>query len=90
MAIGVYFNPEAMTAGQYDQTMAALDAAGAGSPAGRIHHSSFGEPDHLMVYDIWESAEAFATFGETLGPIMAQLGIDPGEPSLMPLHNYIN
>ena len=90
MAIAVYFNPEAMTTQQYDQTMAALDAAGAGSPTGRIHHSSFGAPDNLMVYDIWDSAEAFGTFGETLGPIMAQIGVDPGEPSIMPLHNYIN
>ena len=89
MAIAAYFNPEAMTAEQYDQVMAALEAAGAGSPAGRIHHSSFGAPDHLMVYDVWESAEAFEAFGETLGPILAQLGVDVGEPEIMPVHNHI-
>lgn len=89
MAIATYFNPEAMTAEQYDRAMAALEAAGAGSPAGRLHHSCFGAPDHLMVYDIWESGEAFEAFGEMLGPIVAQLGIDVGEPEIMPLHNHI-
>ena len=81
MPIAVYFNPEAMTSDQYDATMAALDAAGAGSPAGRIHHSCFGAPDHLMVYDIWESGDAFGAFGETLGPILAEVGVDVGEPT---------
>jgi hypothetical protein len=90
MAIAVYFNPEAMTAEQYDQTMAALEAGGAGSPAGRIHHSCFGVPDHLMVYDVWESAEAFEAFGESLGPILAQLDVDVGEPDIMPMHNHIS
>jgi hypothetical protein len=89
MTIAVYFNPESMSTEQYDQTMDALDAAGAGSPDGRIHHSCFGAPDHLMVYDIWESAEAFGRFGETLGPIMARIGVDAGQPDVMPLHNYI-
>jgi hypothetical protein len=89
MAIAVYFNPEAMTAEQYDATMAALDAAGAGSPAGRLYHSCFGAPDHLMVYDVWASAENFEAFGETLGPILADVGVDAGEPDIMPLHNHI-
>lgn len=89
MPIAVYFNPEAMTSDQYDATMAALDAAGAGSPDGRIHHSCFGAPDHLMVYDIWESGDAFGAFGETLGPILAEVGVDVGEPDIMPLHNHV-
>ena len=31
-----------------------------------------------MVYDVWESPEAFATFGETLMPILTDIGVDPG------------
>jgi hypothetical protein len=42
-----------------------------------------------MIYDIWESADAFAAFGETLGPILAEVGLDAGEPQVMPLHNHI-
>ena len=89
MPIAVYFHPEAMTTEQYNAAMAGLDAAGADNPAGRVHHSCFGAPDHLMIYDIRESADAFAAFGETLGPILAEVGLDAGEPEVMPLHNHI-
>ena len=89
MPIAVYFNPEAMTVEQYDAAMAGLDAAGADDPAGRIHHSCFGAPDHLMIYDIWESPDAFAAFGETLGPILAEVVLDAGDAQVMPLQRHI-
>jgi hypothetical protein len=39
-----------------------------------------------MVYDIWDSPESFQAFGQVLMPILADLGVDPGEPALMPVH----
>jgi hypothetical protein len=42
-----------------------------------------------LVYDVWDSAESFEKFGETLMPILAQIGLDPGQPEIMPLHNMI-
>ena len=87
MAIAIYFHPESMNSAQYDDVMKRLDAAGAGSPAGRLHHSVFGPPDHLMVYDVWDSPESFQKFGETLMPILSGLGADPGEPMVMTVHN---
>jgi hypothetical protein len=39
-----------------------------------------------MVYQIWESPEKFQAFGETLMPILGEIGIDPGEPSILALH----
>lgn len=89
MAIAIYFHPESMNSAQYDQTIKALDAAGVGNPAGRLHHSCFGPADHLMVYDVWDSAESFQKFGETLMPILADIGLDAGQPEIMPLHNMI-
>jgi hypothetical protein len=89
MAIAVYFHPESMSAAQYDETMEKLEAAGAGDPSGRLHHSTFGSADHLMVYDVWESEGAFAAFGEKLTPILAEIGLDVGEPEVMPVHNII-
>jgi hypothetical protein len=89
MAISMYFHPEGFTAAKYDEAIAQLDAAGAGSPHGRLHHSAFGPPDSLMVYDVWESQELFAKFGETLIPILTNLGIDPGQPDVMAVHNLI-
>jgi len=89
MAIGLYFHPGNMTAGQYDDIIKKLEAAGAGSPKGRVHHSCFGPPDNLMVYDVWTSQEEFDAFGETLMPIMQEVGVDPGQPDSMPVHNLI-
>ena len=89
MAIALYFHPESFTAKQYDDAIARLDAAGAGRPAGRLHHSCFGPPESLMVYDVWESQEAFEKFGEILMPILGELGVDPGQPDAMPVHNVI-
>jgi hypothetical protein len=89
MAIAIYFHPESMSAAAYDEVIKRLEAAGAGNPPGRLHHSSFGVPEQLMVYDVWESEESFAKFGETLMPILGEVGVDPGQPEIMPLHNMI-
>lgn len=87
MAIAVYFHPESINASQYDRVMEKLEAAGAAKPAGRLHHSCFGPADQLMVYDVWESQESFDAFGQTLMPILGELGLDAGTPDIMPVHN---
>jgi hypothetical protein len=89
MAIGIYFHPESMSADQYDEVMRRLDAAGAANPAGRLHHSSFGAPESLSVYDVWDSQESFDKFGETLMPILGEIGLDPGQPDVVPVHNLV-
>jgi hypothetical protein len=90
MALGYYFNPPSgMTTEQYDETIRRLEQAGAGSPPGRTYHACFGQPDHLMVFDVWESEEQFNRFGETLMPILQEVGIDPGEPDVAQIHNVI-
>jgi hypothetical protein len=38
---------------------------------------------------VWESQEAFDTFGQTLIPILTKVGVDPGTPDVMPVHNLI-
>ena len=87
MAIAVYFHPESVSTGQYDEAIKRLDAAGVGSPKGRLHHSAFGPPDAIMVYEVWDSPESFEKFGQTLMPILAEIGIKPGEPAVMPVHH---
>ena len=89
MALGFYFAPAAMTTEQYDRCIAMLRKAGAGHPAGRRYHAAFGAPEKLMVFDIWTSQAAFDKFGATLMPILQTLGIDPGQPSVMPIHKVI-
>lgn len=89
MAIGVYFHPESLTAAQHDDVIRRLDAAGAGHPAGRQLHVSFGSGHHLSIFEIWDSAAEMQAFGPTLMPILAAAGINPGEPSVEPVHNAI-
>ena len=90
MALGFYFSPKPpMSAKLYNECIKRLQKAGAGHPAGRIYHASFGSPDNLAVFDVWTSQAAFDAFGRTLMPIMQELGVDPGQPVVMPMHNVI-
>ena len=89
MAIGIYFSPAAMSAAKYDDCIKLLKKAGAGNPAGRSYHAAFGPNDKLMVFDVWTSQAAFDKFGKTLMPILQQLGIDTGQPTVMPVHKVI-
>ncbi len=40
-----------------------------------------------MVYEVWESPQAFEAYGPVLMPILEKIGIDPGTPDVMPVHN---
>ena len=74
-----------MTPQQYDTCIRKLEAAGAGKPAGRSYHACFGADGKIAVFDVWDSQEAFDRFGQTLMPIMKELGVDPGQPAVMPV-----
>ncbi len=89
MAIGVYFVPASLTEQQYDSAISRLEAAGAGKPAGRSYHTCFGEPNKLAVFEVWDSMASFERFGQTLMPILQEIGIDPGQPQVMPIRNVI-
>jgi hypothetical protein len=86
MAVAVYFHPESLTLEQFDEINRQLEAAGSvGPPEGGLHLSCFGEDGHLMVYNVWESQQAFEEFGKILMPIIEGLGIK-AEPAVMPVH----
>ncbi len=67
----------------------ALGAAGAGAPQGRSYHVAMEVDGKLNIFDVWESQAAFDAFGATLMPILTELGVDPGAPVTMPVHNVI-
>jgi hypothetical protein len=76
MALGIYFPVKGMTAEKFAAVHEQLTAVGQADPAG------FHVGDGIQVFDVWDSQEAFAAFGEHLMPILAQQGIDPGEPQI--------
>jgi hypothetical protein len=89
MALGFYFTPSSFTPSTYDDVITRLEAAGAAAPPGRLHHVALETDGQIQVFDVWDSQESFEAFGATLLPIMAELGADPGQPQVSPVHNII-
>jgi hypothetical protein len=90
VALGFYFQPQSFDKDRYDEVMRRLEQAGAGSPPGRSYHFAFtGQDGGIEVFDVWESRESFEKFGETLVPIMSELGADPGEPQVAEIQNIV-
>jgi hypothetical protein len=84
MSVLIRFAPESLTAQQYDEAIAKL---GDETPDGRAYHVCYGTDGNLRVSEIWDSREQFATFGERLMPILAEVGINPGEPEFLEVHS---
>jgi hypothetical protein len=89
MALGFYFSPSSFSPAQYDEALSKLEAAGAGSPPGRLYHVALETDGQVQVFDVWDSQENFEAFGATLVPIMTELGSDPGAPMVSPVYNII-
>jgi hypothetical protein len=89
MPNGFYFSPSSFPVDAYDKTLKDLEAAGVGSPAGRLFHFALEIENNIHVFDVWESQETFEAFGATLLPILAVEGVDPGQPMVSPIHNII-
>ena len=83
MSVLIRFAPESLTAAQYDEAIGKL---GEESPDGREFHVCFGSDGNLRVSEVWDSREQFAAFGERLMPILAEVGINPGEPEFIEIH----
>jgi len=89
MALGFYITGKGFTQEKYDTTLGQLEEAGAGAPDGRISHVALETDGEIQVFDIWESQAAFEAFGQTLIPILSELGVDPGQPRVSAVHNVI-
>ena len=89
MAIIVHFTPKGMDEGKYAEVLRRLEAGGAGAPAGRLHHACYGDKRALRVTDVYDTPQSFELFGRTLVPILAELGIDVGQPEVVEIHNII-
>jgi hypothetical protein len=90
MPLAFYFAPKpAMSAQQYDECIKRLAKAGAAHPTGRLYHAAFGSAESLAVFDVWTSQADFDAFGTTLMPILQSLGVDPGQPAVMPVQSVI-
>ncbi len=83
------FNPPSLTAEQYDESIRRLREAGDFPPDGLDYHVCFGSEGNLKVSEIWDSPEQFQAFGERLMPLLAEMGIEPGEPEIIEIHSIV-
>ena len=90
MSILVRFAPEAGTTEQYDDTIRRLEAMGGFPPEGLQYHVAFKVGDSLRVSEIWDSEEHLQAFGSRLMPVLAEVGIIPGQPEILEIHNIIS
>jgi hypothetical protein len=90
MSVLVRFAPTAETSTeQYDETIRRLEDAGDFPPDGLELHVCFLADGQVRVSEVWDSQEKFNSFGERLMPILADVGIDPGQPETFEVHNVI-
>jgi hypothetical protein len=89
MSILVRFEPKSLTAEQYDESVKRIEKAGDWPPDGLDYHVCFGMDGELKVSEIWDSQEKFDAFGERLMPVLADVGIEPGEPIFIEIHNIV-
>ena len=50
---------------------------------------SFLAGGNVRVSEIWDSREQLDAFGQRLMPVLGEVGIDPGEPEILEIHNII-
>jgi hypothetical protein len=89
VSIVVRFSPPSLTAQQYDQAVRRIEEVGEFPPDGLEYHVCFGSDGNLRVSEIWDSRERFEAFGERLMPVLSEVGIDPGEPEVLEVHNIV-
>ncbi|HEX8736215.1 MAG TPA: hypothetical protein VF721_12880 [Pyrinomonadaceae bacterium] len=88
MSITVTFTPESMSSSQYEEIIKRLKQAGADKPRGRLFHVCHGDADHLRVLDVWNSIEDFQEFGQTLIPIIGEVGVISAEPEIREVYSF--
>jgi len=89
MSIVVRFTPTSLTTEQYDESVRRMTESGEFPPEGMDYHVCFGTDGNLRVSEIWDSREQLAAFGERLMPVLADVGIEPGEPEVLDVHNIV-
>jgi hypothetical protein len=92
MSILVRFAPTGdVTTEQYDETISRLQSDGGDFPPdGMEYHCAFMAGDgKLRVSEVWDSQEQWEAFGQRLMPLLADVGIEPGTPEILEVHNTI-
>ena len=89
MSVLIRFAPASVTTTeQYDETIRRLEG-GDFPPDGMEYHVCFLQDGNVRVSEIWDSREQADAFAQRLMPILGEVGIDPGEPEVLEIHNIV-
>ncbi len=96
MPVVAIFQSPTLTQDQYEQSVQRLtngqknhmDAPGDWPVEGLVAHIAGQGPNGFRVIDVWESEEAFGRFGETIVPILEDLGVDV-QPEVYPTVAFV-
>ena len=89
MSVLIRFVPDSLTADQYDKVVSRLNEEGVFPADGLDYEICDGSGDKMRVSQVWDTQEHLEAFGARLQPILAEVGIEPGQPEIVPVHNII-
>lgn len=87
MPIAMYFSPKNLDPTTYASINARL--ADLDRPAGRLYHAAFAIGGELHVFDVWEDEASFEAFGQHLGPLLAEHGVEGADPVVGPVERIM-
>ena len=89
MSVVVRYQPVGLTRQQYDDVTRRMEAVGAWPPDGLQLHVLLGTEGDLKVSEIWESEEQCRAFGEQIGPVLDEVGVQiGGDPEVFEVHEF--
>lgn len=86
MAIAVLFDCSNDTLDQYEQAFEL--APELANQEARSFHACLTQGSGFLIVDVWESEDAFARFGEVLGPVLDKVNLHP-IPDVRTVHRLI-
>ena len=89
MSLLIRFSPPSLTAKQYDEVVGRLEKDGVFPAEGLEYEICFGSEGNLKVSQVWDTREHMDAFAAQLMPILSELGINPGAPEVLDVHNTI-
>ena len=96
MAVVVVFQSPSLTQERYEESVRRLTDGKSRleSPAdwpveGLLAHASGQGASGFRVVDVWESEDAFRRFGDTLMPVLQEIGVE-GQPEIYPAHTFVS
>jgi hypothetical protein len=96
MPVVAVFQDPSLTQERYEESARRLTGGRSrlASPAdwpveGLLAHVAGQAETGFRVVDVWDSEDAFRRFGETLMPILQEIGVE-GQPEIYPAHTFVS